>query len=130
MSPVMIILFYLVFRNIDRTLIEASWNCGANKFMTFVRIIFPLTKIVLVNCFIIGLLISFGDILSGTTLGGGAGRSILGRVPLFANFILNEFNSSTNLPRTAALSSILGIIMAMILLLGSKVISRIRDKIE
>ena len=62
------------------------------------------------------LIIGLGDALSGALLGGGAGASIIGKIPLYANMLMTDYASSTNLPRTSALATIL--VVAMIVLMG------------
>ena len=53
-------------------------------------------------------------------LGGGAGHSLLGSVPLFANMIMSDYSGSTNLPRTCVLAIIMVLILVAILLSGLK----------
>ena len=80
--------------------------------------IWPLSRVGIVLSLCFATIISFGDVLSGSLLGGGAGRSALGAVPLFSNMIMNDYASSTNLPRTSALAMILVLILLAILALG------------
>lgn len=56
-----------------------------------------------------------GDALSGALLGGGAGRSILGKIPLYASMVMTDYASSTNLPRTSALATILVLVMIVLM---------------
>jgi len=120
LAPIMILILYLVLRNIDRNLIEASKNLGATNWQTFWRVIFPLSKLGIVYSAVFGMIISLGDVLSGILLGGGTGKSILGSLPLFSTMILNEYAGSTNLPRTSALATLLIVIMVAILAGGVK----------
>ena len=80
----------------------------------------PLSKPGIVYSAVFGLIISLGDVLSGIILGGGTGKSILGKIPLFSAIILNEYAASTNLPRTSALATLLIVIMTVILANGIK----------
>ncbi|MDX2228179.1 MAG: ABC transporter permease [Leptolyngbyaceae cyanobacterium bins.349] len=120
LAPIMILILYLVLRNIDRTLIAASRNLGATSWQTFWRVIFPLSKLGIVYSAVFGMIISLGDVLSGILLGGGTGRSLLGSLPLFSTMILNEYAGSTNLPRTSALATILIGMMVVVLVSGVK----------
>jgi spermidine/putrescine transport system permease protein len=120
LSPIMILILYLVLRNTDRTLIGAARNLGATRWQTFGRVILPLSKAGIVYSAVFGLIISLGDVLSGTILGGGTGQSILGKFPLFSTMILNEYAASTNLPRTSALATLLIGIMIVVLVAGFK----------
>lgn len=118
LAPIMILILYLVLRNIDQTLLRASENLGATLWQSFWRVLVPLSKPGLVYCAVFGSIISLGDVLSGIVLGGGTGKSLLGSFPLFSTVILNEYAASTNLPRTSALATLLIAIMVMILVLG------------
>ncbi|MEP0912349.1 ABC transporter permease [Leptolyngbya sp. GB1-A1] len=120
LAPIMILILYLVLRNVDRTLMGAARNLGATQWQTFWRVVLPLSKPGIVYSAVFGLIISLGDVLSGTILGGGTGQSILGKFPLFSTIILNEYAASTNLPRTSALATLLIGIMIVILVTGFK----------
>ncbi|MEM6252185.1 MAG: ABC transporter permease [Cyanobacteria bacterium P01_D01_bin.156] len=118
LAPIMILILYLVVRNIDVTLLNASKNLGATTWQTFWRVLLPLSKPGLVYSAVFGSIISLGDVLSGIVLGGGTGKSILGSFPLFSTVIFNEYAASTNLPRTSALATLLIGIMVVILAAG------------
>lgn len=118
LAPIMILILYLVLRNIDPILLKASENLGATLAQSFWRVLLPLSKPGLVYCAVFGSIISLGDVLSGIVLGGGTGKSLLGSFPLFSTVILNEYAASTNLPRTSALATLLIAMMVMILVLG------------
>lgn len=120
LAPIMILILYLALKNVDRTLLSAAQNLGANRWQMFWRVLLPLTRPGIVYSAVFGMIISLGDVLSGIILGGGTGRSILGSLPLFSTMILNEYSASTNLPRTSALATILILIMVIILVIGSQ----------
>jgi spermidine/putrescine transport system permease protein len=118
LSPILIVILYVTIRNIDRTLIEAARELGATRFQAFRKIILPLSKLGIVLSLSFATIISFGDVLSGSLLGGGAGKSALGSLPLFSNMIIREYASSTNFPRTSALAMILVVMLVIILVIG------------
>jgi spermidine/putrescine transport system permease protein len=120
LAPILILILYLALQNVDRTLLSAARNLGANDWQVFCRVLLPLTRPGIVYSAVFGIIISLGDVLSGIILGGGTGQSIFGKLPLFATMILNEYAASTNLPRTSALATILILIMILVLLIGSK----------
>lgn len=120
LAPIMILILYLVLQNTDRTLIGAARNLGATQWQSFWRVVLPLSKPGIVYSAVFGVIISLGDVLSGTILGGGTGQSVLGKFPLFSTIILNEYAASTNLPRTSALATLLISIMIVILVTGFK----------
>ena len=78
LAPIIVVILYVTVADIDRNLIEAARNLGATRWQIFRRVILPLSRggIILSLCF--ATIISFGDVLSGTLLGGGAGSSLLG----------------------------------------------------
>jgi spermidine/putrescine transport system permease protein len=118
LAPILIVILYVTINNIDRTLIEAARELGATRWKAFRRVILPLSRLGIVLSLSFATIISFGDVLSGSLLGGGAGRSALGSLPLFSNMIIREYASSTNLPRTSALALILVAILVVILVAG------------
>jgi spermidine/putrescine transport system permease protein len=120
MAPIIIVILFITVKSIDRDLIEAARNLGATRWAVFRSVILPLSRVGIVLSLCFASIISFGDVLSGSILGGGAGDSLVGRVPLFSNMIMNDFSSSTNLPRTCVLALILVLILVTILLSGLK----------
>lgn len=120
LAPIMILILYLALKNVDRSLLSAAQNLGANRWQVFWRVLLPLTRPGIVYSAVFGMIISLGDVLSGIILGGGTGKSIFGNLPLFSTVILNEYAASTNLPRTSALATILIFIMVVILIIGSQ----------
>jgi spermidine/putrescine transport system permease protein len=119
-APIIIVILYITVANIDSTLIEAARELGASRWQTFRRVILPLSKVGIILALSFATIISFGDVLSGTLLGGGAGPSVLGAVPLFSTMIMNDYASSTNLPQTSVLAMIMVLILVTILLVGLK----------
>lgn len=124
LAPIVILICYLVLQNLDRTLLAAAQNLGATKWQAFCRVTFPLSKLAIVYSSLFCLIVSAGDVLSGIVLGGGTGKSLIGSAPLFSTVILNEYASSTNLPRTSALATILVGLLVVILIVGFKLAER------
>jgi spermidine/putrescine transport system permease protein len=127
LAPIVILILYLVLRNSDRALLEASRNLGATQWQTFWRVLLPLSKTGIICSALFSIIISSGDVLSGIILGGGTGESILGNLPLFSGVVLNEYASSTNLPRTSALATILVVLMIIVLAIGLKLAEPPKD---
>ncbi|WP_439814991.1 ABC transporter permease [Zavarzinia sp. CC-PAN008] len=115
LAPILIVVLYVTINNIDRTLIEAARELGATRLQAFRRVILPLSRTGIILSASFATIISFGDVLSGSLLGGGAGPSALGSLPLYSNLVIREYASSTNLPRTAAMAMILVLIMVSFL---------------
>jgi spermidine/putrescine transport system permease protein len=119
-APIIVVILYVTIAGIDPTLVEASRELGASRWQTFRRVILPLSKVGIILALSFATIISFGDVLSGTLLGGGAGSSILGRLPLFSTMIMNDYASSTNLPQTSVLAMVMVLILVFVLLVGLK----------
>jgi spermidine/putrescine transport system permease protein len=123
-APIIIVILYITIAHIDPTLVEAARELGASRWQTFRRVILPLSKVGIILALSFAAIISFGDVLSGTLLGGGAGPSLIGAVPLFSTMIMNDYASSTNLPQTSVLAMIMVLILVAILLVGLKAADR------
>jgi len=128
LAPILIVVLYVAIANIDRTLIEAARELGATRLQVLRRVILPLSRTGIVLALSFAVLVSCGDVLAGSLLGGGAGESLLGKLPLFANMILRAYASSTNLPHTAALAIVL--VLLMMAILGAAYVLTERSRIE
>jgi spermidine/putrescine transport system permease protein len=128
-APIVIVILYITVANIDSTLIEAARELGASRWQAFRRVILPLSKVGIILALSFATIISFGDVLSGTLLGGGAGPSVLGAVPLFSTMIMNDYASSTNLPQTSVLAMIMVLILVVVLLIGLKAADKAQKEI-
>ena len=129
LSPILIIILYITLINVNRNLIEAARELGATRIQAFTRVILPLSKLGLIFAFGFGVIISFGDVLAGLLIGGGIGKSWLGSLPLYSNMIIADYNSYTNLPRTAALATIMVAIMVVMLVVAYRLADRARQKV-
>lgn len=121
-TPILIIILYVTVSNIDKALIEVSRNLGATRLQTFRKVILPLSKVGLIISASFATIICLGDFLSGSLLGGGGGTSLIGRVPTFPDMIMSEYASSSNLPRTTAMATILVVIMLVVLAISFRFI--------
>lgn len=130
LSPLMIVILFIIVSNIDWDLIEAARDLGATRLQIFRRVILPLSQVGLAACASLGMIIGFGDVLSGNILGGGTGRSILGTVPLFPGMIMSDYASSTNLPRTSALATLLVGVMLVMLVISFWMIERAQKAVR
>ncbi len=130
LSPILIIILYVTLINVNRNLIEAARELGATRLQAFWRVIVPLSRLGLVFAFGFGTIVSFGDVLAGFLLGGGIGRSLVGSYPLYSNMIMADYNSYTNLPRTAALATIMVAVMVAMLVVAYRSADRARDRVS
>ena len=128
LAPILIIILYITLINVNRRLIEAARDLGATPLQAFRRVIVPLSRLGLIYAFGFGVIVSFGDVLSGLLLGGGIGQSWLGSYPLYSNMIMADYNSYTNLPRTAALATIMVSIMVAMLVVAYRMADRAKRR--
>ena len=126
LSPILVVILYVSIRNIDGTLIEAASELGASRLQILWRVILPLSRPGIILSLSFAALVSCGDVLSGSILGGGAGASVFGKVPLYANLIIRAYGSSTNLPHTAAMAIVLILLMLLIAAIGLGIGERFR----
>ncbi|MCX5514370.1 hypothetical protein C3941_14945 [Kaistia algarum] len=130
LTPILVVILYVTVANIDRTLIEAARELGATRWQAFRRVILPLSKVGLITAGSFAVIIALGDALSGNLLGGGTGRSLIGKYPLFASMLMTDYSSSTNLPRTSALATILILMMILVLVTGAIFAGRAQRRIS
>nr|WP_246329288.1 ABC transporter permease subunit [Chthonobacter rhizosphaerae] len=130
LTPVLVVILYVTVINIDRTLIEAARELGASRWQAFTRVILPLSRFGLITAASFALIMGLGDALSGALLGGGAGASVLGKYPLYSAMLMTDYASSTNLPRTSALATILVVAMVAMMALGVWVAERARRRVS
>ncbi|TCU38084.1 ABC transporter permease [Rhizobium azibense] len=129
LAPILIVILYVSILAIDRVLIEAARELGATRWQAFTRVILPLSRFGLMTAASFAVIVSLGDALSGNLLGGGAGASIIGKLPTYAGMIMSDYSSSTNLPRTSALATILIAVMVLTLAVGFVLADKARRRI-
>lgn len=130
LAPILIVILYVSILAIDRTLVDAARELGCSRWQAFTRVIFPLSRFGLLTAGSFAVIVSLGDALSGNLLGGGAGASILGKLPTYAGMIMSDYSSSTNLPRTSALATILIVVMVAALVAGFAAATAARRRVS
>jgi spermidine/putrescine transport system permease protein len=95
--PFMILPLYASLEKLDRTLLEASADLGANAVATFFRVTVPLSMPGLVAGTILVFVPSVGQYVVSDLLGGG-------KVDLLGNVIHRQFTTARNIPFGAALA--------------------------
>jgi ABC-type spermidine/putrescine transport system permease subunit I len=116
--PITLLPLLAAFYDLDRSLIAAARNLGADRSQVWLRIILPLTSPAAVASFGLTFLLALGFWVTPSIVGGG-------RTQLIAPLISQEASQLTNVPFAAALSVLLmlftgGMVLAFI------VITRIR----
>lgn len=118
--PFMVIPIYTSLSKMDHSLIEASYDLGANKFKTFWRVTFKLSIPGVLNGIIMTFLLSISTFVIPKLLGGG-------QYTLIGNLIENEFISVGDWNFGSAISVILAFIILMSITFMKKID---KDEIE
>jgi spermidine/putrescine transport system permease protein len=106
--PFMILPIYVALERLDRRLLEAAQDLGANRFWTFLKVTLPLSRPGLIAGGVLVFIPSLGAFITPDLLGGA--KSIM-----IGNLIQNQF-TQLNSPFGSALSLIL--MLSVLLLLG------------
>lgn len=106
--PFMILPIYNSVSSIDKSLLEASSDLGANKIKTFMNIILPQTKSALFNGSLMVFTPALGYFFIVDVLGGG-------KIMILGNLIKNQFLTARNWPFGAAISVFLLLITGIII---------------
>jgi spermidine/putrescine transport system permease protein len=106
--PFMILPLYVTLEKLDRRLLEAAQDLGANRLWTFLRVTLPLSRPGLIAGSVLVFIPSLGAFITPDLLGGA--KSVM-----IGNLIQNQF-TELNQPFGAALS--LTLMAAVLLLLG------------
>lgn len=114
MLPFMILPIYNSVEKLDKLLIEASYDLGANKFQTFINIIIPQTSSGILTGCIMVFMPSIGIYYIADLLGG-ANTILLG------NLIKNQFMEARNWPFGAAISVIMAILSLFLINIYKKI---------
>ncbi len=114
--PFMILQIYTVLAKLDRALIQASYDLGANRFQTFKRVVFPLSIPGVISGITLVFLPAVSTFVIPKFLGGG-------QYMLIGNLIENQFITVGEWNFGSAIL----LIMAMIIM-GSMVLTRKMDK--
>jgi len=108
--PFMVLPLYASIEKVDRSLIEAARDLGANGFRTFWRVMLPLTMPGIIAGSILVFVPTLGAFITPDLLGG-AKETMIG------NLIQNQYLKVRNWPFGSAMSFILlGIVLAMLLI--------------
>ncbi|MEW6399975.1 MAG: ABC transporter permease [Bacillota bacterium] len=107
--PFMVLPLYASIEQMDRSLLEAAQDLGANSFWTFVKVVLPLTMPGIVAGSILVLIPALGVFVIPNLMGGA-------KTVLIGNLIENQFKMARNWPFGSAASMVL-MAMAMIMIL-------------
>ncbi|MEO6607796.1 MAG: ABC transporter permease, partial [Aestuariivirga sp.] len=111
--PFAILPIFLSLERIPKSLIEASTDLGASGLQTFFRIVLPLSMPGVVSAATFVFVLAIGDFLTPQMVGGQSGFT-------FGRIIYSQFGTAFNWPFGAALSTILGIVVVAVIMLGNR----------
>ncbi len=109
----MTMLLYSSMDSMNRNLLEAAKDLGAGKLKAFFEIILPLSVPGLIVGSIFVFVMSFGDFVTPSILGGGI-------KPVFTQMIVDEIQGTVNLSMASALAVVMVITILIILILFLK----------
>ena len=112
--PFMILQINTSLSKMDKSLLEAASDLGANKLQTFVRVIFPLSLPGVINGINLVFLPAVSSFFIPKLLGGG-------QYFLIGNFIENQFITVGEWNFGAAISMIMAVLMMLMMMLVRKV---------
>lgn len=118
MVPFMFLPLFAAVDNLDRSLVEASYDLGATRFQTFRKVILPQTLPGIVGGSVIVFIPSVGNFIVPDVLGGAKGL-------MAGNLVEQQFLSARNWPFGAALSML---IMSVVLVVLVTFVTRLRPK--
>lgn len=117
--PFMILPIYVALERIDRRLIEAAFDLGADRWRVLSRVVLPLAMPGIVAGAILVFVPCLGAYVSPELLGGGKSLMI-------GNLVQAQFGASRNWPFGAALA----LVLVVMLLLAMAVLSRVKRQGE
>lgn len=105
--PFMVMPLFTVLDNIPRRLIEASEDLGVGPFVTFWKVIFPLSLGGVIAGATMTFCLTFGDFVAPVLVGGPDGTMV-------ANLLQSQFGAALNWPLGSALATL---VLALVLVL-------------
>ncbi|KKI43176.1 spermidine/putrescine ABC transporter permease PotB [Obesumbacterium proteus] len=121
--PFMVMPLYSSIEKLDKSVLEAARDLGANKFQTFIRIIIPLTMPGIVAGSLLVMLPSLGLFYVSDLLGGAKNL-------LIGNVIKSQFLNIRDWPFGAATSICLTLVMGILLYIYYRVGKLMNKKVE
>jgi spermidine/putrescine transport system permease protein len=105
-TPFVLMPIYTALEQIPRNLLEASKDLGASRWRTFANVVFPLSLPGVIAGATFALVLSMGDFLAPSLLGGPDSSTMI------ANIVQQQFGTSNNWPYGSAIGII---ILALVL---------------
>jgi spermidine/putrescine transport system permease protein len=112
MVPFMFLPLYAAIDNLDRALVEASMDLGANRMQTFFKVILPQTMPGIIGGAVIVFIPSVGNFVVPDILGGAKGLMV-------GNLVEQQFLSARNWPFGSALSMLIMTVVLVVLIVST-----------
>ncbi len=111
--PFVCIPIYTSFEQISKSLVEASKDLGANSWKTFWKVIFPLVLPGVISGGTLALVLTLGDFLAASLLGGP-------NTLFISNIVQNLFGTSNDKPLGSAVGVVLLVLVFLLLEFSSR----------
>ncbi|MCB1447652.1 MAG: ABC transporter permease [Rhizobiaceae bacterium] len=111
--PFMVMPLYTVLDNIPKRLIEASEDLGVGPFMTFWKVVLPLSLGGVIAGSTMTFCLAFGDFVAPVLVGGPDGTMV-------ANLLQSQFGAALNWPLGSALATLILILVLILLQISSR----------
>jgi spermidine/putrescine transport system permease protein len=111
--PFVCIPIYTSFEQISKSLVEASKDLGANSWVTFRKVIFPLILPGVISGGTLALVLTLGDFLAASLLGGP-------NTLFISSIVQNLFGTSNDKPMGSAVGVVLLVLVFILLELSSR----------
>jgi len=111
--PFVCIPIYTSFEQISKSLVEASKDLGANSWKTFWKVIFPLILPGVISGGTLALVLTLGDFLAASLLGGP-------NTLFISNIVQNLFGTSNDKPLGSAVGMVLLVLVFLLLEFSSR----------
>ena len=121
MVPFMFLPLYASVEKLDKSLLEASFDLGANRLQTFFKVVLPLTLPGIVGGSIIVFIPSLGNFVVPEVLGGA-------KVLMIGNLVEQQFLAARNWPFGAALAMLIMATVLVLMLIYVGRVSRASDE--
>ncbi len=112
--PLVVILQTFSLANVDRSLIEAAQNLGANRIKTIFKVIIPSARVGLIIGAVFCFILSFGDFVAPYYLGGS-------KPPTLSILIIDTTKSGQQWPRAAVVAVMMMVTLMIVAFTAIKV---------
>lgn len=112
MVPFMFLPLFAAIDNLDRSLVEASMDLGANRRQTFLKVILPQTMPGIIGGAVIVFIPAVGNFVVPDILGGAKGLMV-------GNLVEQQFLSARNWPFGSALSMLIMTVVLIVLMVAT-----------